>query len=582
MFLACILGLLLLLAQETIPCRERSILDVSFNNGTLSLEEVCHYGGPLTLSVVLPEWESPWRPLLEFNSTNPAELFLDGELIGHADAWDGYSLGNTVYTLPPGCAGRILTVETTKKENEPVPFLYMTDNGIAEETFQAQSAKSALPAAAFGTLSLFTLGLFLYGLTHGSSSWSTLLLSIAALSQCLYFHTENQGGDLLPPSLYGLQLCLSRAVLFALPPLYLLSHMKKRRRLFLPFVVLPSLAYFIFAGFQTVVPAFSGIAFYIGDAYFLTAAALVVCSLLEHRDGNPLFLLFTPGLGISAAGIGGACLLSLLHERRLFHYIHNLFSEILAHQPAHTLYWWNTLLLSLCLVVSLLSQLRQTAEQEAELQILFLRESMAREQLLATQEGIASLRKMRHETLNHYAVLQNLSHAKSWDSLNKYLKELLDNEAAVPIMTYTAHPTVNAILTTILARARKQGIKAEYKVNIPETLPFPDTELCTVLMNLLQNALEANALAPEGAEKWLRIDLHVRGAHLYIGVENSRFAAVEQDKKTGLCRTTKNDCVSHGYGLKEVQAVARKYQSELLLEFPEGLFRAATALQMPY
>ena len=34
------------------------------------------------------------------------------------------------------------------------------------------------------------------------------------------------------------------------------------------------------------------------------------------------------------------------------------------------------------------------------------------------------------------------------------------------------------------------------------------TELCMVLMNLLQNALEANALAPDGARKWLRVDLH--------------------------------------------------------------------------
>lgn len=37
----------------------------------------------------------------------------------------------------------------------------------------------------------------------------------------------------------------------------------------------------------------------------------------------------------------------------------------------------------------------------------------------------------------------------------------------------------------------------------------------------------------------------------------------------------------HGYGLKSVQAIARKYQSELLLEFPDGLFSASTALQIP-
>ena len=97
-----------------------------------------------------------------------------------------------------------------------------------------------------------------------------------------------------------------------------------------------------------------------------------------------------------------------------------------------------------------------------------------------------------------------------------------------------------------------------------------------VLMNLLQNAL-----APEGVRKWLRVDLHIRGVHLYIGVENSRFAPVDYDAERDLCRTTKEDKSAHGYGLKAVQAVARKYQSELLLKFPDHTFSAATALQMP-
>ena len=133
----------------------------------------------------------------------------------------------------------------------------------------------------------------------------------------------------------------------------------------------------------------------------------------------------------------------------------------------------------------------------------------------------------------------------------------------------------------MLARAWKQGIEVERQVLVPEALPFPDTELCAVMMNLLQNALDAIALAPEGARKWMRIDLYIRGVHLYIGVENSRFAPVDYDGESGLCRTTKADKSAHGYGLKAVRAVARKYRNELVLQFPEGSFSAATALQMP-
>ena len=359
--------------------------------------------------------------------------------------------------------------------------------------------------------------------------------------------------------------------------------MKKWRKLFLPFAILPGLAYFVVAGFQTVVPAFSMVGSRMGEVFYLTVAALVVCAVLEYRDENQVFRLFLPGLLLSAAGIGAASLLSVsgLCGGGLLPYMQWLVSEITWHQPDLPLYWWSAFVLLLCFLVSVLSQLRFLAARETQMQVLAARESMAQEQLAVVQESDESLRRMRHETVNHYTVMQKLSQAGAWDRLETYLDGLLSDVEAVPAMVYVAHPAINAVLTTILARAQKQGIKVEHEVSAPETLPFPDTELCTVLMNLLQNALDANALAPAGAEKWLRVSIHIRGAHLYIGVENPRFGPVKYDEKTGLCHTTKADRTVHGYGLKAVQAVAQKYQSELLLEFPDGMFSAATALQMP-
>lgn len=225
--------------------------------------------------------------------------------------------------------------------------------------------------------------------------------------------------------------------------------------------------------------------------------------------------------------------------------------------------------------------IRRRSERETELQVLSARESLTREQLATVLESAAALGELRHEVKNHYLVLQNLSRTGETERLDAYLSELVSDVSSIPALTYAPHPAINAVLTVMLARAQKQGVEVERRIDVPETLPFPDTELCMVLMNLLQNALEANALAPDGARKWLRVDLHIRGVHLYIGVENSRFAPVDYDAERDLCRTTKEDKSAHGYGLKAVQAVARKYQSELLLKFPDHTFSAATALQMP-
>ena len=584
-FLVCAIALTAILASEASPRRTSLWLEPSVNGYAMTVDEIYTYDGALTLTVVLPEWESEWRPILEIlhtdTSASDTEVLLDGKRLGSLEAWDGYLLGTSFFMLPSDYAGKTVTLEMTKNAGGQLPVLRLTDSNVIEETVRADTAKNTLLAAAFGVFSLLALGLFFYGLTEGNCALSVLLLGLMTLGQMFYFYAQGRVGGILPAKIYGLGLNLSRAVLFAFPTFFLLLSMKKYRKLFLPFSVLPALLYFVAAGFRAVAPAFSMAAYRTGEAFYITAAALLVCAVLEYRDGNPVFCLFLPGFILSVAGTLAACLFSWLRGGELHSYMQYLLSEAAAHFPENLLYWWSTLMLLLCFLVSILSQLHSMAMQKAQIQALSVRESMALEQLAVVRESDESLRRMRHETVNHYTVLQKLTQAGEWDRLGNYLDDLLTGVEAIPAMAYVAHPAINAVLTIMLARAQKLGIKVEREVSAPDTLPFPDAELCTVLMNLLQNALDANALAPEGAKKWLRVNIHIRKAHLYIGVENSRFAPVKYDEKTGLCRTTKAERTVHGYGLKAVQAVARKYQSELLLEFPDGLFCASTALQMP-
>lgn len=564
LFLLCAAGLLWLFGAETVP-RSRPLY-LTPEGGLPDFA----FSGTLELTYTLPAWEGGSRPMVEVRGLYgaAAELRLEGAPLQQIPAGQGWAY----WTLPGDCAGRTLTLRMEKTERDPLPTLCLTDSETVLEQARADVSLRAFPAAAFGVVFLLTLGLFLHGWARGARPWPALLLSAAALGQTVQFYLANAAA--VPPWLYGLALHQSRALLFAAPPLYLLLGMRKWRRAFAPFALLPALFYWVTAGFQTVVPALSRVAGRAAVPYCLTAAALAVFAALEYREGNPVFRLVLPGAcaggaaGLCAAALAAPSALSMVLEDPLFWLETELF-------------WWNTLLLVLCLAESALSHIRDGARQEAELRVLSARESLIREQLAAVQESAAALGALRHEVQNHYLVLRNLHRAGEGERLDAYLSGLMSEASSIPPLTCAAHPAIDAVLTVMLARAGKQGVEVERRVDVPEALPFPDAELCTVLMNLLQNALEANALAPEGARRWLRVDLHVRGAHLYIGVENSRFAPVDVDEESGLCRTTKEDKAAHGYGLKAVRAVARKYQSELLLKFPEGAFSAATALQMP-
>ena len=577
LFLLCAAGLVWLLAAETVPNQQPVRLTPEAVSGAPELDGLYLYAGPLELEYTLPAQAGKLRPILEIRQLfAAAELRLDGAPFQQLPA----GTGNLYVTLPGEWAGKTLTLLMEKGEEDPEPSLYFLDSVLLNEQARADTSLRAFPAAAFGVVFLLTLGLFLYGWLEGTRPWPVLLLCAAALGQTAYFYMQNFSLFTLPPALYGLVLHQSHALLFAAPALYLMLGMKKRRNVFAPFAVLPALVYWVVAGFQTVIPLFSNFAARTGIVFCFTIAALVVCSVLEYRDGNPVFRRFLPWLGGCVVVI---ILLSMLPAGRTGPHASILWS-FLAHPILWIdteLFYWNSLLLALCFLESAAAYIRHRSERETELQVLSARESLTREQLATVLESAAALGELRHEVKNHYLVLQNLSRTGETERLDAYLSELASDVSSIPALTYAPHPAINAVLTVMLARAQKQGVEVERRIDVPETLPFPDTELCMVLMNLLQNALEANALAPEGVRKWLRVDLHIRGVHLYIGVENSRFAPVDYDGERGLCRTTKEDKSAHGYGLKAVQTIARKYQSELLLKFPDNAFSVATALQMP-
>ena len=577
LFLLCAAGLAWLLAVETVPNQEPVRLTPEAVSGAPELDGLYLYAGPLELEYTLPAQAGKLRPILEIRQLfAAAELRLDGAPFQQLPA----GLGNLYVTLPGEWAGKTLTLIMEKGEEDPEPSLYLMDSVLLNEQARADTSLRAFPAAAFGVVFLLTLGLFLYGWLEGTRPWPVLLLCAAALGQTAYFYLQNFSLFSLPPALYGLVLYQSRALLFTAPALYLMLGMKKRQKAFAPFAVLPALVYWVVAGFQTVIPLFSNFAARTGIVFCFTIAALLVCAALEYRDGNPVFRRFLPWLG---GGVVAIVLLSMLPEGRTGPHASILWAFL--DDPIlwidTELFYWNSLLLALCFLESAAAYIRHRSERETELQVLSARESLTREQLATVLESAAALGELRHEVKNHYLILQSLSRTGETERLDAYLNELASDVSSIPALTYAPHPAINAVLTVMLARAQKQGVEVERRIDVPETLPFPDTELCMVLMNLLQNALEANALAPEGVRKWLRVDLHIRGIHLYIGVENSRFAPVDYDGERDLCRTTKEDKSAHGYGLKAVQTVARKYQSELLLKFPDNAFSVATALQMP-
>ncbi len=119
--------------------------------------------------------------------------------------------------------------------------------------------------------------------------------------------------------------------------------------------------------------------------------------------------------------------------------------------------------------------------------------AMAMERSVKEMEELNNtLRAQRHDFLNHLQVVYSLMEMREYKEAQDYIERVYGDIRAVSHVLRTANPAVNALLKVKLAACEKQGVKAELHINSAwRNLSIPGWEMCKVLANLIDNALDA-------------------------------------------------------------------------------------------
>lgn len=220
------------------------------------------------------------------------------------------------------------------------------------------------------------------------------------------------------------------------------------------------------------------------------------------------------------------------------------------------------------------------------LMVLEKQQKLERENLLASQnqryyeameQQQFEIRRLRHDLANHLQTLLALPASQKDD----YVKGMLDQPAFGQVVTWCGDATVNAVLTAKEGLMRQKGIRFHVRADIPEELPFEKAELCAVFANGLDNAVEGC----EGlAEPMREIYLDARAGKGILAV-NIRNACPIREAASGgkdmFPKTTKKDAINHGFGLRSIQEIVKKYGGSMEVEQQEGEFNLFLYLPVP-
>ena len=241
-----------------------------------------------------------------------------------------------------------------------------------------------------------------------------------------------------------------------------------------------------------------------------------------------------------------------------------------------TLSTWTILSVVLMMSVLVFNMNRQY-ESEKELAKLKSEQAELLERDYTTLNNAYAVNaKLFHDFHNHIGALrQFLTHEKYAEAV-RYLDELQEPVREMTDTVWTGDETVDYLINSKAALAAEGRIQLQAQVEFPRHTNIRSADLCAILGNLLDNALEAAGQVPEPETRFVRLTIRRINQMLVIKVENSFAASLIQEG--GELKTTKTEGGLHGWGLKSARTAAQKYDGMMQTSCTGNTFRAVATL----
>ena len=191
------------------------------------------------------------------------------------------------------------------------------------------------------------------------------------------------------------------------------------------------------------------------------------------------------------------------------------------------------------------------------------------EMMRVSEDKYNSIRKINHDIKNQFMMLQMLSKEKKYDDLEKYLDSYLSTMGqSIANLSNSGNKTVDDVVNIAFTKCEKNDVKLNTKILVPPELSINSIDLCSLLTNLIDNAI----IAEEGFDKKeIELDIEYINSSLLISISNKTAKAFTKKELKDLLFSN-NQTNYHGWGLKIVQTIVDKYKGSINLECEKHIF----------
>lgn len=196
-------------------------------------------------------------------------------------------------------------------------------------------------------------------------------------------------------------------------------------------------------------------------------------------------------------------------------------------------------------------QLRRQTQAEMVSSQMAAQLKQAEAEMLSLRRAETQAAAYQHDMRHHLAAIDGFLAADNLQQARKYIQEVRDDIEVITPKRFCENELVNLLCSSFWAKAERMGVRLKAEVAVPGGLTISDTEMCALLSNGLENALNAAGTQPD-PRRWVELFCGVRLDKLLIEIRNPYSGQVLF--RDDLPAATQP---GHGYGCRSIQAIAQ-------------------------
>lgn len=180
------------------------------------------------------------------------------------------------------------------------------------------------------------------------------------------------------------------------------------------------------------------------------------------------------------------------------------------------------------------------------------------------------IQQLSHDLKHHLQTFQMLAETKQFEELSKRIKALSQEQKLIRPMIDSGNQTLDALLTAKREAAEQKMIEWICDLRIPPNLSVSMIELCAILGNALDNAIEACLRTQHDQNRFIYLDIHTNDTALLFEIKNT--LGTQPILRKGRMLSRKTDQKGHGIGMKSMQEYCQKLGGQMSYDYDETVF----------